>query len=497
MVRSASLSAGSAILGPWPSHSILLFRIDLGGGVVDWFPTLMRQTVAALLLTSLCAFADDPGAMAIRNARIVTVSGPVIAKGTVVIRKGLIEAVGDGITVPPDAWIVEGDGLTVYPGLIDSLTTVGIPSLATAAAPAGGRGAAATPAVTPTDTAAAVTRSMGPEDRPRTTSWALAADEIVATDRRIATVRGAGITTTATFPMRGIFGGQGAIVDLLSDEKPAKMVVASPIGQYAAMTGGGRGGGGGGGAGFPGTTMGVISYIRQIYLDLDHYQAVKAAYARDPRGMPRPEYDRALEGIAASKRLLLPANRLVEVDRMLRFAAELKQNTVLYGGLEAYRPEVAELLKKYNTPLLVSLKFPVRVADSDPDEPGTLRALEQRDKAPSAPAALEKAGAKFALYSDGIEQPRDFQRAVKKAIDAGLSKEAALRALTLSPAEIYGVADRTGSIEKGKIANLVVTKGDLFDDATTVQMIIVDGRKYEPEPVPATGAGGRGGRGGN
>jgi imidazolonepropionase-like amidohydrolase len=213
--------------------------------------------------------------------------------------------------------------------------------------------------------------------------------------------------------------------------------------------------------------------------------------------MPRPEYDRALEGIAASKRLLLPANRLVEVDRMLRFAAELKQNTVLYGGLEAYRPEVAELLKKYNTPLLVSLKFPVRVADSDPDEPGTLRALEQRDKAPSAPAALEKAGAKFALYSDGIEQPRDFQRAVKKAIDAGLSKEAALRALTLSPAEIYGVADRTGSIEKGKIANLVVTKGDLFDDATTVQMIIVDGRKYEPEPVPATGAGGRGGRGGN
>jgi imidazolonepropionase-like amidohydrolase len=457
----------------------------------------MKRLATALLLTSLCAFADEPPAMAIRNARIVTVSGPVIAKGTVVIRKGLIEAVGDSVTVPADAWIVEGDGLTVYPGLIDALTSVGIPGLTAPAAAGTGRGAAvATPVVSIIAPAAAVaaptTRSMGPEDRPRTTSWALAADEIVATDSRIATVRGAGITTTATFPTRGIFGGQGALLDLLSDEKPARMVMTTPIGQYVSLAGGG-----GRGGGFPSSLMGVIAYIRQIYLDLDHYEAVKAAYARDPRGMERPEYDRALEGIAASKRLLLPANRLVEVDRMLHFAAELKQNTVLYGGLEAYRPEVADLLKKYNTPLLVSLKFPVRAADPDPDEPGTLRVLEQRDKAPSAPAALQKAGVKFAFYSDGIEAPRDLQQAVKKAIDAGLSREDAIRAMTLSVAEIYGVADRTGSIEKGKIANLVVTKGDLFADATTVQMIIVDGRKYDPAPAPAAGGRGRGGRGGN
>jgi hypothetical protein len=243
--------------------------------------------------------------------------------------------------------------------------------------------------------------------------------------------------------------------------------------------------------------MGVISYIRQIYLDLDHYELVKAAYAKDPRGMERPEYDRALEGIETSKRLLLPASRLVEVDRMLHFAAELKQNTILYGGLEAYRPEVAELLKKYNTPMLVSLKFPVRAADPNPDEPGTLRVLETRDKAPSAPSVLQKAGVKFAFYTDGVEAPRDIQTAVKKAIDAGLSREDAIRAMTLSVAEIYGVADRTGSIEKGKIANLVVTKGDLFADATTVQMIIVDGHKYEASAPAATGGRGRGGRGGN
>ena len=81
--------------------------------------------------------------------------------------------------------------------------------------------------------------------------------------------------------------------------------------------------------------MGVIAYIRQVYLDADHYKLVKEAYAKDPRGMERPEYDRALEGVLASPRILLPANRLVEEDRMLRFAAELKQPTIIYGGREA------------------------------------------------------------------------------------------------------------------------------------------------------------------
>ena len=104
---------------------------------------------------------------------------------------------------------------------------------------------------------------------------------------------------------------------------------------------------------------------------------------------------------------------------------------------------------------------------------------------------LEAAGVKYAFYSDGLDQARDLQRAVKKAIDAGLPRDRALRALTLSPAEIYGVADRLGSIEKGKIGNLVVTRGDIFDDATKVEMILVDGRKYAPAPDPAP-MGGRG-----
>ncbi len=457
----------------------------------------MKIPLTALLLLCACAAAQEPSAVAVRNARIVTVSGPVIDKGTVVLRHGLIEAVGANVPVPPDAMVVDGEGLTVYPGLIDGLSTWGLPgaapAAATAAAGRGGRGQTTVTPATPAAPAAqttATTRVRGPEDRPATTSWLKAADEISPTDRRIETARSAGFTTAVTFPTSGIFAGQGAVIDLLSAQKPGEMVVASPAGQYISLTRGG-GFGGGMGGGFPVSLMGAIAYVRQVYLDAEHYKLVKEAYARDPRGMTRPEYDRALEGVLESKQILLPANRLVEIDRMLRFAAELKQRAILYGARECYRPEAADLLKKAGAPVLVSLHWPEAARDANPEDVDSFRTLETRDKAPSAPALLQKAGVQFALYSDGLDQPRDLQRAVKKAIDAGLSRADALRALTLSPAEIYGVADRLGSIEKGKIANLVVTKGDLFDDQTRVQFIFVDGRKYTPA-AETPGAGGRG-----
>jgi len=109
-----------------------------------------------------------------------------------------------------------------------------------------------------------------------------------------------------------------------------------------------------------------------------------------------------------------------------------------------------------------------------------------RDKAPSTPGVLAKAQVKFAFYSDGIANPKDVAKAVKKAIDAGLAPADAVRAMTLSAAEIYNVADRLGSIDKGKIANLVVTEGDLFQDRTKVKYVFVDGAKYEPQPDPGS-----------
>jgi hypothetical protein len=450
----------------------------------------MKKLMPALLFACALALAQQHPAVAIRNAKIVTVSGPVIAKGTVVVRNGLIEAVGDNVQAPADALVIDGEGLTVYPGLIDALSTWGQPgaatSTATAATGRGGRGTTTTTTAPVAAMAAPAAPARGPEDRPQTTSWVRIADEVSGADRRIETARSAGFTTAVTFPTRGIFAGQGAVIDLISGEKAGEMIVSSPVGQYISI---GRGGGFGGG--FPGSLMGYIAYVRQIYLDAEHYKLVKDAYARNPVGMQRPDYDRALEGVLDSPRILLPANRLVEIDRMLRFAAELKQPTILYGGREAFRPEVAELLKKYNTPLLLSMRWPEKARDADPDEQDSMRTLETRDKAAMAPGILAKAGVRWAFYSDGLDQARDLQRAVKKALDAGLSREEALRALTLSPAEIFHVQDRLGSIEKGKIGNLVVTRGDIFDDRTKVEAIIVDGRKYEPAP-DATPSGGRG-----
>src|SRR5207249_1292826 len=117
--------------------------------------------------------------------------------------------------------------------------------------------------------------------------------------------------------------------------------------------------------------------------------------------------------------------------------------------------------------------------DADPEDKQTLRTLRFRDRAPSSPAALAKAGVKFAFYSGGITTPKDIVKAAKKSIDAGLAADAALRALTLSPAEIFGVADRLGSIENGKIANLVVADGDIFEEKTKIKMVFVDGHRFE------------------
>ena len=439
----------------------------------------MKRFLVVFSIVS-AAFGEVPGAIAIHNARIVPVSGPAISRGTVLVRNGLIEAAGANVNVPVDAWVIEGDGMTVYPGLIDALSTFGIPDSAPATAGQGrGLGNApatlATPTPQPVATAPATPTARGPEDRPNTTSWINAADLIRTTDARLESARSAGFTTAVTFPTRGIFAGQGAIIDL-AGERPGQMIVAEPAGQYLTLASSGFGGG------YPGSLMGTIAYIRQVYLDADHYRLAKQSYATNARGVPRPEYDRALEGVLGSPRILLPAARRVDVDRMIRFAAELKQKAVLYGVTESYRS--ADLLKKANATALINLKWPEKAPDGDPENVDNMRTLEVRDKAPSGPGLLAKNGVKFAFYSGGISRRSDLLKAVKRAIDAGLSPDDALRAMTLTPAEIYGVADRIGSIEPGKIANLVVTKGDLFQDSTQVQYIFVDGVKFEPVPEP-------------
>jgi imidazolonepropionase-like amidohydrolase len=439
------------------------------------------KTLQLTLLALACVAAnaaEGPQVYAIKGARIVRVSGPPIEAGTVVLRDGVIEAVGENITPPADAWVIDGKGMTVYPGLVDALSTWGLPGAApVAAAAGGGRGRGATTAAAATATPQPVIN--GPEDRPSNSSYVKAADMLIPTDRSIETARDGGFTTAVTFPNTNIFAGQGAVIDLAGD-KAGSMVINPNAGEYIKISGGG---GGGGGRSYPGSLMGVIAYIRQIYLDADHYKVAEGIYKKNPQGLARPAYDKTLEAVIESPRTLIPANRLVEIDRIVHLSQELKLNAVIYGGEEGWRG--AELLAKAKYPVLVSLKWPVRPADSNPADLDTLRMLEMRDKAPTTPAALAKAGVKFAFYSDGLATPRELMRAVKRAIDNGLSPADAIRALTLTPAEIYGVNDRLGSIDKGKIGNLVVADGDIFAGAK-VKYVFVDGMKYEPtQEAPA------------
>jgi hypothetical protein len=305
------------------------------------------------------------------------------------------------------------------------------------------------------------------------------------TDKRLEIARAAGFTSAATFPAHGIFHGLGAMIDL-AGARGRDMVIVQPIGQEISFRVGGYGR-----TGFPGSLMGNISYVRQLFLDLDQYEQAKQIYSASPAGNHRPEYDHALEGLAESPRLLLPAVETQQIDRMLHFAPELKKPFVLYGLHEAYGR--VDELKQAKVPLLVSLKWPEKSKDDDPDETSTFRQLTMRERAPAVPGLLANAGVRFGFYSDGIESAADLKKALKKALDAGLSRADAIRALTLNAAEIYGVADRLGTIDKGKIANLVVMKGEAFEDKTTVEYVFVDGEEFRPskelQQGPPSGSG--------
>src|SRR5467141_3326921 len=432
---------------------------------------LIPRCVSAVCVTTLFALfcaapslqaqGGEPQYFAIRGAKVVPVSGPPVENATILISRGLITAIGKDVTIPPEAWVIEGKGLTVYPGLIDSFTDVGITAVLSASSEGSPHGAQE--------------RARGPEDRPASTPWRSAADEVSLSDKRIETLRGGGFTTVVSAPKGGIFPGQAAVLDL-AGERAGDLVVKSPVAiPVAFQTSGGFGGG------FPSSIMGVLAYVHQVWLDTEWSTKAQATYEKNPRSVARPRYDRTEAALADALEdhalVLIPANNSVQLRRALELVDRWQVHGVLYGGQMAY--EVAPDIAAKKLSLLVSLKWPEGEKDADPEDKPSLRTLQFRDRAPSSPGALAKAGVKFAFYSGGITAPKDTLKAAKRSIDAGLAPEAALRALTLSPAEIFGVADRLGSIENGKIANLVVTDGDLFEEKTKIKLVFVDGRRFE------------------
>jgi imidazolonepropionase-like amidohydrolase len=422
---------------------------------------------AALFGAMRCAAqGGEPQYFAIRGVTVVPVSGPRLENATVIVSRGVIKAVSKDAAIPDEAWVIEGKGLIVYPGFIDSFTDVGIPS---APVPSAGEGGAR-----PQPPA-----SRGPEDRPGATPWRSAADEASLSDKRVESWRSAGFTTVISAPKGGIFPGQAAVLNL-AGERNGDMVVRTPVAIPISLQPVGNF------ASFPGSLMGSVAYVRQVWLDTDWSTKAQVIYEKNPRGVARPRFDRTEEALAEALEdhalVLIPANNATQIRRALELTDRWHVTAVLYGGQMSY--EVANEIAAKKLPVLVDLKWPEADKDADPDEVPSLNTLRFRDRAPSSPAALAKAGVKFAFYSGAITAPKDILKAAKKSIEAGLSPDAAIRAFTLTPAEIFGVADRLGSLENGKIANLVVTDGDIFEEKTKIKFVFVDGRKFtirEPE----------------
>lgn len=458
------------------------------------------MAIGLALAPPLVAQKNIPATYAITNARLVPVSGPVVEQGTIVVRDGLIAAVGANATVPADARVIDGSGLTVYPGLIDAYTSLGFATPAAAAngAAGGGRGGRGG-AVATTSTAPARNSNYPTGLQPEVQ----AVDLLDPDPTTFEAPHAAGFTTALTAQASGIYRGASALINLRDGDANA-LVLKSPVTQSVGFSRGG-GGFGFGGGGYPGSLMGVFAALRQELYDAIHYRDLTLAYEKNPRGMQRPEYDPSLDALlpvlARTETVVMQANSEREIIRALDLAREFNIRIAIAGGAEAYK--VADRLKAEGVPVLLSTNFPERGSGgggrggfggrggASPDAPEPLEQLRARVEQPKGPNLLAQAGVMFAFEAGN--NWTGFLANLRKAVKVGLPPDVALKALTIQPATLFGVADRIGSLEVGKIANLTITKGDLFDSASRVTEVFVDG---DPIVIPAAAPSGSG-RGGN
>jgi imidazolonepropionase-like amidohydrolase len=437
-------------------------------------PTPKALTLAAAVCTAAFAItlqAQAPHVYAITNARIVTAAGAPLENGTVVFRDGIIEQVGSGVTVPPAARVYDGKGLTVYPGLIDMGNTA-----AFAAA------SSTPPAARTTEEAERTKRELLLRPHVR------AAEHLAVDTPALRKLASAGITSVLAVPTGPAFAGQSALVNValpedqpqigaLADIRSGQPVIRTPVALHLAVPDSPPG------DAYPNSLMGMVAFVRQSFLDAQYYGAVQERATKLKTTDARLPFDPALEALQPAVAGRLPvvyrAETVREIERALDMTRAFKLQTIVSGAREA--DQLAPDLKAANAKVIFSLRYPERLKSLAPDADEPVRVLRERANAPKAPAGLEKAGILFAFESGGMEEPKDFLQNAAKAVKAGLAPDAAIRALTINAATIAGAADRVGSLEKGKIANVIVTDGDLFGEKTTIKHVFIDGRPVRIE----------------
>jgi imidazolonepropionase-like amidohydrolase len=417
-----------------------------------------RATALAVAAVSIVSAQQEaPFTYAITGARVVPVSSATLDNATVVFSGGVITAVGTNVTVPPGAITIAGKGMTVYPGLIDMGSSAGLE-------------------------APAIPRADNPqttEDIERVKRETLlrahlrAADHMNPSAAALAKAAEAGITAILATPGSDGIRGQSALVltsigsDLpqigaLADDRRGPLVVRTPVALHVGIAGSPAGG-----DAYPNSLMGNIAFNRQAFLDAQWYQQAKSRTHSAALDAMQP-------ALAGRMPVAFRASTSRDVLRALDMAKMFKLDPIITAARQV--EDVTGEIKSANARVIYSLNFPVRRVSLAPDADESLSVLRDRANAPKGPSMLDRAGILFAFESAGLQESKDFLKNAQKTVAGGLSKDAAIKALTINAATIGGAADRLGSLDKGKIANVIVTDGDLFEEKTAIKHVFVNGR---------------------
>jgi imidazolonepropionase-like amidohydrolase len=428
------------------------------------------RAVLAVALTVLLVGGAPPRQrpVALRDATVVAAPGVTLEHATIVLRGGLIEAVGPKIDVPADARIIDAKDLTIYAGFIDAATTVGLPEFkpdpkALEAVESKSRDY--------TRRAYAATQEA---NRKGVRAELKSADVVVVGEDQARKHLEGGFTSAHVVPTGAYFGGRACLIDL-SGEPRRNALVRTALGMAMGF--------GAAGDGYPSNDLGIMAHLRQLFLDAQHYDALRAHDARRPRGTERPPHDPALQAIAEvlARRtpVIFESDTDVHIDRVLAFAGEFGFEVSILGGRQAHRR--VESLKRAGVSVLLSLKFEEEPKGFDVPESAQAERKARWEADGECATALHRGGVPFAFSTRGLGEPKEALKNLALRVERGLPHDAALAALTTVPAAQFGVAERLGTLEPGKIANLVALTARLGDPRAQVRYAFVDGKQFEFE----------------
>jgi imidazolonepropionase-like amidohydrolase len=415
------------------------------------WPLICVSSVAGQTEPVIGLHVNTPKIFALTHARIVTRPGDALQEATLLVRDGYIEQVGAEVDIPPDAVVRDMGGKTIYPGFIDLYTEHGI-----------GPGAS--------DSESGGAKHWNPYVlAQRRASAMLSQDQAAAED-----FRKAGFCAVLTFPKDGIFKGAGALV-LLGQNRPNQTILAEDVAAAISLRNRGS-------RQYPVSLMGVIALIRQTLLDTQWYEQAWAKFMQASAGQTAPETNLALAALSpyvrGDKPVVMQVSDEIDVLRASKIAQEFGLNMWALGSGYEYRR--LEAVKETHLRLIVPVNFPKApdVSSLEQELRLSLRELRHWDFAAENPARLAESGVEFVLTTAYLKSRAEFLGKARLAVQRGLSDETALEALTMRPAEWLGMSRILGTLEKGKLANLVVTDGDLFNNKTLILETWVAGERF-------------------